>query len=166
VPGGFGIFLSTYAAMEGVGDVRCGYFVEGLSGAQFSHGRAVDLLRDSDGGANLPNENRSVMPLAAFDPANPYGALLPWPEVPITDGSSSKSPRPRRTARATVVLWRGELALYADAGGKQVLVFARHEHGEAMGATIDALARAARGPDRRSHRIETINGIIACESPH
>src|SRR5207248_3280869 len=62
-------------AMEEAGKVRRGYFVEGLGGAQFAHPGAVDRLR-----AGRDENEAAFMTLAAIDPANPYGSLLPWPD--------------------------------------------------------------------------------------
>ena len=51
---------------------RRGYFVEGLGAAQFSDRHAIDLLREAPVAPD-------ALVLAAADPANPYGAALPWP---------------------------------------------------------------------------------------
>ncbi|MFI5266050.1 MAG: hypothetical protein ACHQ7M_01600, partial [Chloroflexota bacterium] len=55
--------------LEALGQVRRGYFVKGLSGAQFALPDAVERLRQ-------PRESQLL--LNATDPANPYGALLPF----------------------------------------------------------------------------------------
>ncbi len=55
------------------GVARRGYFVEGLGGAQFALPGAVERLRGMPGDAGRP------LVLAAVDPAQPYGAALPWP---------------------------------------------------------------------------------------
>jgi ATP-dependent Lhr-like helicase len=96
--------------MEESGRIRRGYFVTGLGGAQFALPGAVDRLRsqrDTAGG-----ERPSCLVLAATDPANVYGAALPWPE---TDG------RPARVAGAYVVLIDGLASLYVERGGKGLL---------------------------------------------
>jgi ATP-dependent Lhr-like helicase len=48
----------------------------GLGAAQFALTGAVDRLRTHQ---REPAEPHAVV-LAACDPANPYGAALPWPE--------------------------------------------------------------------------------------
>src|SRR5262249_28804190 len=74
VPGGFAGVYPVLKAFEEAGRCRRGYFVEGLGGAQFAHPGAVDRLRA------LGPADGAVAVLAATDPANPYGAALPWPE--------------------------------------------------------------------------------------
>jgi ATP-dependent Lhr-like helicase len=61
--------LDLYKAMELRGQVRRGYFVEGLSGAQFAWPAAVEMLR-ADG-------PRSSVLVSAMDPACAWGPLLP-----------------------------------------------------------------------------------------
>ncbi|MFT4262690.1 MAG: hypothetical protein QM572_04865, partial [Nocardioides sp.] len=75
---------------------------------------AVDRLRASTA------EVATV--LAATDPANPYGAALPWPAS--GDGTGH---RPGRKAGALVVLVDGALALYLERGGKTLLTFTGHD---------------------------------------
>jgi ATP-dependent Lhr-like helicase len=53
--------------------------------------------------------------LAATDPANPYGAALPWPE--------RAGHRPGRKAGALVLLVDGALAFYVERGGRTLLSF-------------------------------------------
>ena len=56
--------------------------------------------------------------LAATDPANPFGAALPWPERETSGGH-----RPGRKAGALVVLVDGALTLYVERGGKTLLTW-------------------------------------------
>ncbi|MFM8514854.1 MAG: hypothetical protein ACKOBJ_01140, partial [Actinomycetota bacterium] len=49
--------------------------------------------------------------LASADPANPYGAALPWPARPDADGGGH---RPGRKAGALVVLVDGALVWYLE----------------------------------------------------
>ena len=98
--------------MEDQGQVRRGYFVEGLGGAQFALPGAVDELRRF---AATPTETQ-VQVLAATDPANPYGVLLEWPEP--TGGTH----RPGRRAGAVVVLADGSPVLYLERGGRTLVV--------------------------------------------
>src|SRR5205823_224592 len=82
---------------------RRGYFVEGLGGAQFALGGAVERLRElrpQDG------EPKEPLVLAAADPAQPYGAALPWPK--------RAGARAARVAGAHVVLLGGEPALFVE----------------------------------------------------
>ena len=112
VPGGFGALYPVLRAMEETGQCRRGYFVEGLGAAQFALPGAVDRMR-SMAEAELP-----LLVLAAADPANAYGAALPWPPRP---GEAPGGHRPGRKAGALVVLVGGQLVLYVERGGKTLL---------------------------------------------
>ncbi|MCW2811238.1 MAG: putative ATP-dependent helicase [Friedmanniella sp.] len=109
--GGFGAAYRALSALEESNQCRRGYFVDGLGAAQFSLPGAVDRLRAHQ---REPEEMTAVV-LAACDPANPYGAALPWPE---RDGH-----RPGRKAGALVVLVNGALVFYVERGGKTLLSF-------------------------------------------
>ncbi|MGV8910113.1 MAG: ATP-dependent helicase [Propionicimonas sp.] len=116
VPGGFAGVYRVLAAAEDSGRVRRGYFVEGLGAAQFGGVGAVDRLR----AMARPMESDAVGPalvLAATDPANPYGAALPWPARPHESGGHL----PGRKAGALVVLVDGRLVLYVERGGRTLL---------------------------------------------
>ena len=84
MPGGFAAVYKVLAAFEESGRCRRGYFVAGLGAAQFGTTGAVDRLRSvvARRAATSASERRapSTLVLAATDPANPYGAALPWPE--------------------------------------------------------------------------------------
>jgi ATP-dependent Lhr-like helicase len=82
--------------------------VEGLGGAQFALPAAVERLRSL-----RTDEPAGTLVLAATDPANPYGASLPWPQ---RDDDSGR--RPARTAGAYVVTSDAEPVLYLERGGK------------------------------------------------
>jgi len=140
-PGGFAAVYKVLAAFEDTGRCRRGYFVEGLGAAQFATVGAVDRLRthQRDGEST---EKPAALALAATDPANPFGAALPWP--PQEAGH-----RPGRKAGAIVVLVDGALTLYVERGGKTLLTFPAGESGEALdddvlAAGIEALGSAVR----------------------
>jgi ATP-dependent Lhr-like helicase len=95
------------AAMEDQGATRRGLFVDGLGGAQFALPGAVDSLRAGD--------SSGLVLLAACDPANPWGAALPWPQ--------SDAHRPSRKAGALVVLDDGEPILYIERGTRTMMTF-------------------------------------------
>lgn len=84
VRGGFAGVYRVLSRFEESGRARRGYFVEGLGAAQFATSPTVDRLRtyardlDDDERAD-PDRERQALTLAATDPANPYGAALPWP---------------------------------------------------------------------------------------
>ncbi len=121
VPGGFAAVYKVLSAFEDSGRCRRGYFVDGLGAAQFGTAGAVDRLRTF---ADVPPDAKpSAVALAATDPANPYGAALPWPG---STGSPTEKPaghRPGRKAGAIVVLVDGVLTLYVERGGRTLLTW-------------------------------------------
>ncbi len=142
VPGGFAAVYRVLSAFEEQGRCRRGYFVAGLGAAQFGTAGAVDRLRTF---AEVTDRAASVGPpglaLAATDPANPYGAALPWPER-AGDDPTSPGHRPGRKAGAVVVLVDGALALYVERGGRTLLTWSEDEG--VLGRATAALANAAR----------------------
>ena len=163
-PGGFALAYKVLSGFEETGRARRGYFVETLGAAQFATGATVDRLR---GFTRDPLQERehAAIALAATDPANPYGAALPWPAVP---GEAGTGHRPGRKAGALVVLVDGELALYVERGGKSLLSFADPEDAEAT-ATLAAASRAlaALVTSRRVDKlaVETVNGGFVLGTP-
>ena len=118
VPGGFAATYRVLTAMEEAGRTRRGYFVEGLGASQFGSTSAVDALRAA-GEAKQPD----AIVLAAADPANPFGAALPWPQPSHSD----RLHLPGRKAGALVVIVDGELCLYVERGGRSLLTFPGRE---------------------------------------
>jgi ATP-dependent Lhr-like helicase len=106
IPGGFAGLYPVLRAMEEAGRVRRGYFVDGLGASQFALPGAVDRLRA------VRDEPPAAVVLAATDPANPYGATVPWPAL---------AGRTARTAGAYVVLDGGRLRLFLERGGRGLL---------------------------------------------
>jgi ATP-dependent Lhr-like helicase len=142
-PGGFAALYPVLRAMEEAGRVRRGYFVEGLGGSQFALPGAVDRLRAArEGGPELTA-------LAAVDPANPYGSVLPWPEHPAA--------RPTRTAGAYVVLEGGELRLYLERGRRSLWRW-----GNVGAAHLEALAAMAARAGRLE--VQRVDGEAAPRS--
>jgi ATP-dependent helicase Lhr and Lhr-like helicase len=145
VPGGFAAVYRVLAAFEDAGRVRRGYFVEGLGASQFATPGAVDRLRaTSRPPGEEPDPAGRTVVLAAADPANPYGAALPWPERPTRDpGEQGRGAhKPGRKAGALVVLVDGELVLYVERGGRSLLSWT--DEPAALQAGADALALAVR----------------------
>ncbi len=151
VPGGFAMLYKVLTALEDAGRCQRGYFVESLGGAQFSLAGTVDTLRGFatgiDGGA-APDAPGVVV--AACDPANPYGAALPWP-------AGDAAHRPGRKAGALVALVGGELAWFVERGGRSVLTFTTDPgvHHAAAAALADLVS--ARRVD--GLLVERIDGI-------
>jgi ATP-dependent Lhr-like helicase len=136
VSGGFSAVYKVLRAMEDSGQVVRGYVVEGLGAAQFAARGAVDQLR----ALSRPGETSldgAALVLAAADPAQPYGAALPWPD-PAGDGKH----RPGRKAGALAVLVDGVVVLYVERGGRSLLSFTESEPELRLAA--EALARSVR----------------------
>jgi ATP-dependent Lhr-like helicase len=134
VPGGFAAVYNVLKAFEDTGRARRGYFVEGLGGAQFAVPGAVDRLRSMTD-RHRPGDDNACVVLAATDPANPYGAALPWP-------AHAGAHRPGRKAGALVVLVDGDLCLYVERGGKSLLSW--NDDPATIQPAADALALAVR----------------------
>ncbi len=133
VPGGFASTYKVLSTFEEAGRCRRGYFVAGLGAAQFGTAGAIDRLRTF---AELPLDHQPVaLALAATDPANPYGAALPWP-------AAEGGHRPGRKAGAVVVLVDGTLTLYVERGGRTLLTWT--EDPELLEQAAQVLAATAR----------------------
>jgi len=143
LPGGFAAVYRVLSAFEESGRCRRGYFVAGLGAAQFGTAGAIDRLRTFS--EVPPGAAPTALALAATDPANPYGAALPWPErVAAEEGGTGH--RPGRKAGAMVVLVDGALVLYVERGGRTLLTFADDERlTPACTALADAVRRGALG---------------------
>ena len=118
--GGFGLMYKVLARLEEAGRCRRGYFIEHLGAAQFAVPATVDRLRSFAEDTQLHKPEPTALALAATDPANPYGAALPWPALNADAGTGH---RPGRKAGALVVLVDGALILYVERGGKTLLAF-------------------------------------------
>jgi ATP-dependent Lhr-like helicase len=106
IPGGFSGLYPVFSGLEDIGTVRRGYFIEGLGGAQFGLPGAIDRMRSTD--------PQPLTVLAAADPANIYGSIVPWPDGPG---------RPNRRAGSRIVLLGGALIAWMDPAGKRTLLF-------------------------------------------
>ena len=154
VPGGFAALYGVLKMFEDAGRCRRGYFVEGLGGAQFALPGAVDRLRAL---IDAPQRETTTQVLAATDPANPYGAVLPWPESEVRH-------RPARKAGALVVLVDGRLVFYVERGGKTLLSFT--DDGDAIRPAVDALALAAREGALGHLSVERADGEAVLDAPY
>ena len=152
--GGFSAIYRVLKEMEGSGKVRRGYFVEGLGGAQFAFPGAVDRLRKVDSSEG----EGQVHVLAATDPANPFGWLLPWPEF---NGPGSRGPR--RARGASVVLVDGWAVLFLDRRGRRLRTLAGATE-EQLDRAVEALPQLARRGRRRALLIEEVDGERAGQS--
>jgi ATP-dependent Lhr-like helicase len=153
VPGGFSALYPELSQLETLGVARRGYFVEGLGGAQFALPGAVERLRSQPTGEPAP------VVLSAVDPAQPYGAALPWPER-----SSSDSRRPARTAGAYVVLSDGEPILYVERGGRGLQRLVGADDPRIEPALVAVVEQVRAGGIKRL-ALEKIDGEPALGSP-
>jgi ATP-dependent Lhr-like helicase len=160
IPGGFAGVYPVLKAMEDAGRCRRGYFVDGLGGAQFAMPGAVDRLR----ALTDPPSSPQTQVLAAADPANPYGAALPWPER-AAPGSTGERPghRPGRKAGAVVILVDGDLVLYVERGGRTLLTFT--DHPDRLARAADALALAVRDGALGRLAVEKADGGTVFDTP-
>jgi ATP-dependent Lhr-like helicase len=150
IAGGYGAVYGELRALETLGLCRRGYFVEGLGGAQFALGGAVERLRELRAA-----EDANPLVLAAADPAQPYGATLPWPK--------RSSGRAARVAGAQLVLLGGEAALYVERGGRS-LVPLRDLDGEWLRPALAALVEHVRLCGGKRLAVERFDGEPVAES--
>ena len=153
VSGGFAGVYGVLKAFEDSGRCRRGYFVEGLGGAQFAMPGAVDRLRSLEGS---PEPAARTQVLAAVDPANPYGAALPWPD---REGGH----RAGRKAGALVVLVEGRLAVYVEKGGRSLLSYT--DDPGVIGPAVDALVLAAKDGALGRLTVERADGEAVEDTP-
>ena len=150
VAGGYGAVYGELRALETIGVARRGYFVEGLGGAQFALPGAVERLREL-----RRSEDGDVLVLAAADPAQPYGAALPWPR--------RAGARASRVAGAHVVLLRGDAVLYVERGGRS-LVPLREPDPDWMRPALGALVGWVRAGGAKRLAVERFDGAPVAES--
>ena len=152
IAGGYGAVYGELKALETLGLCRRGYFVEGLGGAQFALGGAVERLREL-----RPRDDDEPEPLvlAAADPAQPYGAVLPWPR--------RAGARAARVAGAYVVLLGGRPALFVERGGKSMVPLQDPEP-EWLRVALVALVDHTRRFSRKRLAVERFDGEPVAES--
>ncbi|MDJ1122334.1 DEAD/DEAH box helicase [Kribbibacterium absianum] len=192
VPGGFQALYPVLRAMEEAGVLLRGTFVEGLGNLQFATRDTVEALRavaESEGGSRAP-----VVVLGAADPANVFGACVPWPApvegpgpdegdpagTPVSgtnvppDGtcvSGTNVPRLSRAAGAMVAFSGGAPVLYAAPRLKSLAVFSSDE--DSVARALEACARWISDGARRNGTspalekllVESVNGEPALKSP-
>jgi ATP-dependent helicase Lhr and Lhr-like helicase len=146
IPGGFSILYDTLGQLETLGICRRGYFIEGLGGAQFALPGAVERLRSQRADADAP-----PIVLAATDPAQPYGAALPWPK------RDDDARRPQRVAGAYVVLAGAEPVLYVERGGKGIATLVEADDAR-LRPSLEALAGFVTGGRGLKLSLEKVDG--------
>ena len=162
VSGGFSAVYQVLKAMEEAGKIRRGYFVAGLGAAQFAQPAALDLLRSL---RDIPDEPRTAV-MAATDPANPYGAIVKWPDIRGEAPATEPRRAPTRSVGALVILVDGFAAGYLRRGERELLLFTPDTE-PLRSRLVREVARvllwlaASREEGRRGMLIAEINGVPA-----
>jgi ATP-dependent helicase Lhr and Lhr-like helicase len=151
ITGGFSAVYPVLKAAEEAGKVRRGYVVAGLGAAQFAAAGAIDRLR---GEREHRDDDPVVVRLAATDPAQPYGAALPWPDT---------AGRPARAAGAFVVLVDGAAAATLDRGGRSLTTF---RHPADPSVWLPALMELVTSGRMRKLEITKIDGVAVHDAAH
>ncbi|GAA3527892.1 ATP-dependent helicase [Aeromicrobium panaciterrae] len=154
-PGGFAGVYRVLRELEQTGSCLRGYYIDTLGAAQFAAPSTIDRMRTHVSDDDAVTDAAAVT-LAATDPANPFGAALPWP-ARTTDSRH----RPARKAGSLVVMHDGRLVLYLERGGKKALVFDESR----LDPAAESLAATVR--ERRIHRltVETVDGESIADTP-
>ncbi len=159
IAGGFSAVYPILRALEEAGRIRRGYFVDGLGAAQFALSGALERLRAVREPARSPND-REVYLLAAADPANPYGAAIPWPRR----GPDDRRPL-QRAAGAYVAIVDGQPALYLDRGGSTLQTLPAADDPEIAEAAVASLTALVADRRVRELVITKVDGMPVNESP-
>jgi len=149
--GGYTNVYGVLKILEERGQVRRGYFVDGLGAAQFAVPGAVDRLRSARETPDPilhPNDVPPPIVLATTDPANPYGGTLPWP---TTNG------RPARNASSLVVIRAGKLLAWFDRRGHHLVTFPDTLVDTSWAPALMALVKEGRA---KSIEIRKVNGDV------
>lgn len=165
-PGGFALAYKVFSAMEDAGSAVRAYAVEGLGGAQFTTIGVIDKLRDAD--VRQRRQAESATPpappvvVAATDPAQPYGAAIPWP-VRVAEDLGH---RPGRKAGAAVVLDEGAPVLFLERGGKSLLTWPlTPDRVTAAASALAATVRRGGLPPPHLARIDSVNALTSPTAP-
>jgi len=156
VAGGFSSLYPVFKVMEESGRIRRGYFIAGCGAAQFADPGALERLRQF----REPDEEPTIVMLAATDPANPYGAAFEWP-------GRDDNRQVGRFAGAQVILVDGELAAYFSKTERSLLTFFRRSDAPAdrlAGAVVRALSGLVTSGLRRALLITEIDGVDPAQS--
>jgi ATP-dependent Lhr-like helicase len=145
--------------LEYRGEVRRGYFVEGLGGAQFALPEAVERLRaQPDLDADAP-----IIVMSAADPANPY-------TLPLESIARGSLVRPRG-AGALLLTRRGIVIMNAEGRGRRISIAPDASDADVTEAARllgEYLTRSTQSGERtaRDPRVEYVNGEPAGASTY
>ncbi|WP_405219303.1 DEAD/DEAH box helicase [Agrococcus sp. Ld7] len=151
VPGGFHGVYQVLKAFEEAGHTRRGYFVDGLGAAQFADTPVVDGLRARQ--SSGPSDKVATVP--TVDPANPFGASLPWPEA-------RGDHRPTRRVGSLTTIAAGRCILHLERGGRSLLTFTDDE--ELLVRGVESLADAVVRQAGRRRVLEEVDGRSSLDS--
>jgi ATP-dependent helicase Lhr and Lhr-like helicase len=154
VVGGYASVYGVLKVLEERGRARRGYFVSGLGAAQFALPGAVDRLRSE----REPEPDDPVLVLAATDPAQPYGATLPWPAA-----EPAERGRAARTTSAVVVSAGGVPLVWFERSSHHLVTFPAAATDPRWAAALADLVRrgAERSVEVRKVDGEPVSGEIA-----
>ena len=141
------------ARAEMRGDLRRGYFVEGMSGVQYAEAETAERLARGATSETAPNF------LNTLDPANLYGSGAPF-DVPLLEGGTARLPRNPGNFLALIA---GRPVLICESFGKKLTGLASATEGE-IRASI-ALVPSLAGPSRRVLKVESYNAAAPTASP-
>ncbi len=134
------------------GDLRRGYFVEGLSGVQYATSEMAEEL------SRWQPASEPVL-ISTLDPANLYGAGAPF-DVSLLEGGTARLPR---SAGNYLVLCAGRPVLIIEGNGKRLTGLASASENELKKAL--ALLPSLAGTARRVLKVETYNTAATLASP-
>lgn len=153
----------TLVRMEWQGEIRRGYFVQGLSGIQFAIPGVVTELLSKESEQRNENSNELLL-LNTCDPANLYGAGSPLPlKHPIRSEWTL-----RRHPNNFLIFYRGEPILAIEANGTR-LTLLKDVDREQLVAALKLLVNLLEDPSGqgklRRLKIESWNEIPVRKSP-
>ncbi len=146
--------------MEMRGEIRRGYFVEGLSGMQFALPAAVEMIRTITDQQSSMNEQLPAV-VNACDPANPYGL-----GIEITGMRADDGIRVARLPLNYFVFDRGSPVLWIEGFGARITTVAESS-GEAIRSGLAQFVANLRSsfPNEREVIVEYCDGMRPADSP-
>ncbi|MDF2660229.1 MAG: hypothetical protein K0Q94_3020 [Paenibacillus sp.] len=131
LPGETDRLQDTIRKLEDWGMLAKGFWIEGIPYMQVSTTDTIDRLRQASG-----RRAGETLVLSSIDPANPYGALLKWPEEPAAGYA--------RKPGNYLVFQGGRWVLWIENNGKRFITMVRGETGEAGGVDSGLLLETVR----------------------
>jgi ATP-dependent Lhr-like helicase len=147
IAGGFSALYAELSKLETLGTARRGYFVESLGGAQFALSAAVERLR----ALRTDERDDTALVIAATDPANPYGASLPWPKRDYNGRG------PARVPGAYLVTIGGDPVLFAEKNGRNLVPVGEQDE-DMLRTALEALAEHVHKGRIRQLAVERFDG--------